>query len=413
MVHPHEARGVAEGLIRALRDGLQKSKALRQGLVGTYRLARLDADFVGVRLEGGDPGRAYIDALRDTFEPAARPDAALVLLRDDDAELPEVINPYVATKTWLLSQGIPSQSIRMSKATASPSNLQYILQDLSLALYAKLGGSPWTVLPSTPVAQEVVVGIAYSETQERFARRRRFMGIATVFSSDGTYILGASSPQCDYDDYPEVLADTVRRTIRRLATDQRWGKGDLVRLVVHMGKTLTRDDISSVSTAASAELVEGVRFETSFLQIRQAHPFVLFRPGAPGRRRWVDTLDGSFGQVQVGEAVPDRGTVLVLGRSRRLLSVTGPEQLKQEGGLPPSPLLVELHSDSTYKELGSLVRQVFQFTGLSWKSVRPISEPVTLLYPKLIARLVSRLSSHPDWSDDLMATYLLRSRWFL
>ncbi len=414
VVYPDGHRAAAEGLMRSIRDGLPRSRAFARGFVSTFRLSRLQLRFLAVPLDGAaDPGAVYLRALTETFDPSLKPDAAIVLLRDQDSDLPDSINPYVATKAWLLSQGIASQEIRLSKARETPNNLQYILQDLCVALYAKLGGSPWTVLPSTPLAREVVVGVAYSESSARFRERKRYMGIATVFSSDGTYILGASSPQCGYDEYPAVLADTVGRTMRRLAADQSWSRGDLVRLVFHMGKPLTRQDISTLKRVATSELVDGVEFETAFLNIRQRSPFVLADPSQTGRRQWVDTLDGRFGQANVGAGVPGRGVVVDLGRSRRLLCVTGPQQLKREGGAHPAPLLIDLHRDSSYTELHSLTRQVFQFTGLSWKSVRPISEPVTLSYPRLIARLVSRLSTHDAWSPDLINTHLLRSRWFL
>lgn len=87
--------------------------------------------------------------------------------------------------------------------------------------------------------------------------------------------------------------------------------------------------------------------------------------------------------------------------------------MKREGESVPHPLQIELHRRSTYTDLGSLVRQVFHFTGLSWRSMLPVTEPVTIYYPHLIARLLGRFSALPDWSDDLLDTHLRRSRWFL
>lgn len=61
----------------------------------------------------------------------------------------------------------------------------------------------------------------------------------------------------------------------------------------------------------------------------------------------------------------------------------------------------------------ALTRQVFHFTGLSWRSMLPVTEPVTIFYPHLIADKLTRLSSLPDWDDKLLDTRLRRSRWFL
>jgi hypothetical protein len=61
----------------------------------------------------------------------------------------------------------------------------------------------------------------------------------------------------------------------------------------------------------------------------------------------------------------------------------------------------------------ALTRQVFHFTGLSWRSMLPVTEPVTIFYPHLIADKLMRLSLLSDWDDKLLDTRLRRSRWFL
>jgi hypothetical protein len=124
-------------------------------------------------------------------------------------------------------------------------------------------------------------------------------------------------------------------------------------------------------------------------------------------------LEGGRGSAVVGVCAPPRGLMVDLGRSKRLLCVNGPLLMKREGESLPHPLLIELHSRSTYTDLSALARQVFHFTGLSWRSVLPVTKPVTLYYPHLIARLLGRLSALSDWSDDLLDTRLRRSRWFL
>jgi len=416
VVCPDECRSDVDQFVRRLRDGTTGNarNPFARGLVGTYRLTKLPTRFAAVPLTGvtRDVGARYVQALKRELGNEKPPDIALVVLRDEDAFVTSD-NPYLAAKAFLLRQGIPSQEVRLSKVRSAPSDLPYILRDIAVAMYAKLGGCPWTIRPTMPLTREVVIGMAHAEFGSRYSTRRRFMGITTVFNSDGAYLLAAGSPRCRYDEYPEVLANSVRDTLSRLATEQGWSAGDMVRLVFHSPKPLTGKEISRLALEAVATLGKEIQFESAFLTIETDHPLKVVAPHEKGRERFVDLLAGGRGRAMVGTCVPKRGTIVDLGRWKRLLCVNGPLLMKREGESLPQPLQIELHRSSTYTDLSALARQVFHFTGLSWRSMLPVTEPVTILYPHLIARMLGKLSALPDWSDDLLDTRLRRSRWFL
>jgi hypothetical protein len=287
------------------------------------------------------------------------------------------------------------------------------MEDLALAMYAKLGGCPWTVRPTLPLTREVVLGMAHAQFGGRYSPIRRLMGITTVFSSDGTYLLAAGSPRCKYEEYPEVLAASVKQILVRLAKEQSWTAGEVVRLIFHAPKPLKGGEIEAIARNAVRALGEGIQFESAFLTIETDHPFKLAAPSVRGRERFVELMAGGIGRALVGECVPERGTVVDLGQFKRLLCVNGPSLIKREGESIPQPLQIELHRESTYRDMTALTRQVFHFTGLSWGSMLPITQPVTLHYPYLIAQLIGRLSEVPGWSEALLDTQLRRSRWFL
>jgi hypothetical protein len=415
VVCPTEARDDVDRFVRRLRDGMATEGFARfgRGLVGTYRLTRLATRFAPVVLGAAtEIGQRYVDVLRDHLGKDRAPDVVLVAVRDEDAFV-ENDNPYLAAKAFLLAQGIPSQEVRTSVVRSRPSGLPYILENVAVAIYAKLGGCPWTIRPSLPLTKEVVIGMAHAEFGGRYSPLRRFMGITTVFSSDGTYLLAAGSPRCDYENYPEVLAASVRDTLGRLAKEQGWVAGDVVRLVFHSPKPLTGKEIETIANVAVRALGDGIQFESAFLTIETKHPFKVIAPQERGRDSFVERLDGTRGKAIVGECAPQRGLVIDLGRSKRLLCVNGPMLMKREGESIPQPLKITLHKSSTYSDMTALTRQVFHFTGLSWRSMLPVTEPVTIFYPHLIARLLARLSTRSDWSDDLLDTRLRRSRWFL
>ena len=113
--------------------------------------------------------------------------------------------------------GIPAQEIRVSKLAVSPYELQYILQNFTVALYAKMNGTPWTVNQDTTISDELVIGIGTSElSANRFDKRARYVGVTTVFRGDGNYLLGHVSKECTYDEYPQVLQDTTERILQEI-----------------------------------------------------------------------------------------------------------------------------------------------------------------------------------------------------
>lgn len=130
-------------------------------------------------------------------------------------------------------------------------------------------------------------------------------------------------------------------------------------------------------------------------------------------------LDKSQQGVNVKEGerkgiyAPERGTILQLGRYTRLLSTNGSKLIKRSSTPLPTPLLIHLHPKSTYYDLTYLSEQVLKFTSLSWKSLLPASDPVTIYYSELIAGLLARLQDVRGWSPAMLNIKLRASKWFL
>ena len=102
-----------------------------------------------------------------------------------------------------------------------------------------------------------------------------------------------------------------------------------------------------------------------------------------------------------------------LGANTRLLVTNGPPQMKRAVSPLPSPLLIHLHKRSTSKSLDALAEQILKFTSMTWRSTSPAAMPVTIYYSELIAGLLAKLRSVPDWSPALLNTRLRASKWFL
>jgi hypothetical protein len=334
------------------------------------------------------------------------PDAAIVVLLDNHTRLPDSENPYIHSKSLLLVAGIPVQEVRLATINQSKNELQYTLQNVTVALYAKMNGVPWTVDHDLTIHDELVIGVGTCELSgSRFTERQRFVGITTVFRGDGNYLLGNLSKDCTYDEYPSVLRDSTLSILQEIKNRNDWQPGDTVRLVFHAAKPLKDVDVANIIAECVAQVGNEQNVEFAFLTISHDHPFTM--------------LDKSQQGVSVKESerkgiyAPERGTILQLGRYTRLLSTNGSKLIKRSSTPLPTPLLIHLHPQSTYYDLTYLSEQVLKFTSLSWKSLLPASDPVTIYYSKLIAGLLARLQNVRGWSPAMLNIKLRASKWFL
>jgi argonaute-like protein implicated in RNA metabolism and viral defense len=411
VVSPNQCAGKVSQFIRTFRDGIQSELNSRfaKGFAGTFGLVNPQFVTCEVPTLGTSESRAadaYVKAIEDHLASASgQYDLALVVILDQHSNLPDLINPYLRGKAVLLMNGIPVQDVRLNTIIARPSSLQYTLQNLAVAMYAKMGGTPWTVAHDLTVDDEVVIGMGNVELSgSRFEQKQRFMGITTVFRGDGNYLLSNVSRVCRYDEYPGVLEVSMAEVLREVKKRNGWQDDDTVRVVFHAHKPLRRVEVATIVERCVREVGAKQNIQFAFLTVTHDHPFKV-----------LDTSQAGIAKVSGTKGVyaPNRGIIVQLGRYTRLLATNGPSQIKRDTSPLPSPLLIHLHRESTYVDLQYLPEQVLKFTSLTWRSTQPAYAPVTIYYSELIAALLSRLKEIPDWSPAVLNTKLRFSRWFL
>lgn len=346
----------------------------------------------------------YARAVEEHLARDADYQAALAVILDEEASLPDPVNPYLRAKAVLLMNGIPVQEARLSTLTKPPAYLQYTMQNIAVALYAKMGGVPWTVAHDLGVDDELVIGMGMAELSgSRFRERQRHMGITMVFRGDGNYLLANVAKACDYDEYPSVLRTATGDVLRDVKTRNGWRAGDTVRIVFHLNKPLKHIEMADIVTDAVSEMGREQTVEFAFLTVSHDHGFMLDSDQSG--------IQGKSGRK--ARFVPDRGTMAQVGQSTRLLCTNGPQQIKRVTTPLPAPLLVHLHQKSSYRDLAYLTEQALKFTSLTWRSTQPAYSPVTIYYSELIAELLARLQNVPGWSPAVLNSKLRTSRWFL
>lgn len=376
------------------------------GLIKTYRLQGKDIRFF---LADNSSASAYRkaaqEALASATTDAERWHLAYVQVNEASYDMWGDENPYLVTKAVFLAQQIPTQEFKIETSRRFGSGLDFILSNIALASYAKLGGTPWHLKVNSPMAHELVVGMGSASISDtRLGARERMVGITTLFTNEGRYLLGNMSHAVPFEDYGNAVVEMLSNAIERARTDMNWQKGDEVRLIFHSFKPLK--DIEARAVKAVAESLKDYQVEFAFLHIAHEHDTVLFDSDNAGAKSF------SAGMMK-GEFAPHRGTYLTLNRANAILALTGSREVKKPTDGLPYPVLLHLHRESTFTDMKYLAEQVYIFACHSWKSFDMSGMPVTIGYSQLIARLLGRLGALPHFSVDSIHGRLNRLRWFL
>ncbi|GAA1632426.1 Piwi domain-containing protein [Catellatospora bangladeshensis] len=406
IVTPRVHKGVVENFMTKFLYGVQGEKVFSQGFIRKYHLS--GCDWVMHAFDGGPTdAAAYRRACKDALQDG-NVDLAIVITSEAQTHLAGNDSPYLVAKSTFMGQGVPVQEVRIE--TVRQSKLAYPLNSIALACYAKLGGIPFVIAAPRALAHELVIGIGSAHVKAGGSDDvERIVGITTVFSSDGNYLLSNKSRDADYADYPQELLQSLTECIEDIKVRNAWQKGDELRLVFHVFKPLKDIEAVAVKNLVERLTREYAKVEFAFLHVSTDHDWVMFDRASNG----VANSWGPGGGPAKGHYVPDRGYAVPIGHREMLIAVGGPMDLKSAMHGAPRPLLLKLHRESTFTDIEYLARQVYRFTFMSWRNMYPSRIPVTIMYSDLIADLLGHLRYVKYWNLDAITTKLRSSRWFL
>lgn len=369
------------------------------GLVGRFRLQKPQVEFFEA---ANDSAAAYADAARNALSAAAARDQpwdlGLVQVQRSWKDRPANNSPYWSTKAAFLRRDVPVQALSAEMMGMPDFEYACALANASLATYAKLGGTPFLLKARPSTDHELVFGLgSHTHKEGRRGAGERVVGITTVFSSQGNYLLDARTAAVPFDRYPAELRDTLVAAVERVRTEEAWRASDTVRLVFHAFTQLRQETADAVIAAVASMGLSGVKF--AFLHVAEDHPYTLFDHSAPTGR---------------GAYAPERGQAMELSDHEWLLALTGRDQIRAAFQGIPDPVLLRLHEKSTFRDMRTLTRQVSDFACHSWRTYERARLPITLLYADEIAKQLAGLERTPGWDPETAVVgAVMRRPWFL
>ena len=274
---------------------------------------------------------------------------------------PDVNAPYWALKHAFLSRSMPIQVV--ATPTVSDRNvLKWSTSSIGLQIFAKLGGTPWNVRPTTERCLIVGIGQAHRDTA---SERARYFAYSVLTDSSGAFeevrVLATHS---DPDAYITAFSEGLRRIFADYS--DRFSS-----FAVHTPFTLRRRELETVAAALEAQSKEqSGSSQLVAMKFNDRNRFFAFATDHNTRMPHESAL------TQVS---PSEFLVWFEGRQYGKAAIH-----KMVGG--------PMHVQFIYPRTGSpadqraYLQDAINLSGANWRGFNAKSLPVSVYYAQLIAR---------------------------
>lgn len=304
---------------------------------------------------------------------------------------------YYRVKEKLLAQNIPSQCIETKKMLKAleddkgvdkygnqKKNFAYTLQNIAIAINAKLGGTPWRL--NVPEHKELIVGVGAFKNLEK---KVQYIGSAFSFDNTGAF----NSFEYFQKDQLKELAGSIENAIINFSKINNKPE----RLIIHYYKEMSLiNEFPHIENALNNLGLEDIPVYIVTINKTESEDFVLF--------------DG-----ENKDLLPFSGRYINLGNKTYLLCNNTRYENATFNHLDgfPFPVKIKIECPTNKSQpidtqiISDLIDQVYQFSRIYWKSVKQQNLPVTIKYPEMIAQILPYFTNTDPSSIDT------KHLWFL
>jgi hypothetical protein len=260
----------------------------------------------------------------------------------------------------------------------------YILENVALASYAKVGGTPWTVSTATN-ENNLILGVSRVQDYSK----QYLIGFVTLFANDGDFLfMNSRAPVISWEDYIQGLTELVTNAITEYENE----RGTPDSIIIHFHKNPGIKEIEAV--------------ENSLKAASKSIPYAILHLNEYTNSRLFDSNHYTY--------TPPKGLKVRLSVREVLLLLDGRVGESRNRIGVPRILSIRMDRRSTLDsaKFPELVQQVCDFAHINWRGFNAAAIPITLNYSKLIARTVIEIGTQ-NWNQIIAGGRLRDKAWFL
>ena len=310
---------------------------------------------------------------------------------------------YYKLKSYLINN-IPSQFMNyyvLSSKILPRNQLDFYTGNLLVQFISKLGGKPWVLNIDPERGSDIIIGTGATRVDNE-----NLFCFAMVFRKDGTMLWNEISPIIRREQYLIYLRDTVERVVKGFKENNPDWIVEKLTLHVSGKRPKIRDGEKEVLEDTIEELKgqdlisQDAKF--AILHLNETHPY------------WI--MGDSNNRYH-----PYEGTKVKLSSKRYLLALSQPHQGRYglEMVPPIKPLSVEIvshnwTSEEFYPSAHEILDEIYYLSKMNWRGFRGRNLPVTVNYPKLVARIIANVNRYSGYQINTENNRPLQTTpWFL
>ena len=293
-----------------------------------------------------------------------KPDIVIVVLEENHKKLGVKQSPYYYCKAKLIGQGIPSQEILIERIKDIN---EFILNNISLNIYAKIGGTAWTIEKIEREKQEYIIGISSCYDKSK----NKIFGVSQIFEYNGNYVVTDCTPLTDMREYEEAFEKYLENTLKSALFGENANKKEY-RLIFHINKAPSNKyEIKAINNVLNK--FDEYNISYAIVHLNYNHNFRIFNNEGKENNR--------------------KGVYINIDDNKALLNLSDKSV---------NPLLIDVDTRSTFKYKDYITKQIYWFCHLSFRSFIPSKRTVTMQYPYLISRLTNEIKQIDGWDYELL-----------
>ena len=289
---------------------------------------------------------------------------------------PEKHSIYYKIKELLLKRDIMSQAIDTNKFNEK--NFGLSMTNIGIAMTAKLGGVPWKLSKETD--RDLIIGFGAYKSKKTGVP---YIGSAFCFDNMGIFQ--------EFDCWPAKQEWALHTTLAEAISRYREKNSNVERVIIHYFKQMRQRELRKIE-----ELIDDLDAKVPLIVVR-----------------FNSSFNNSELIINAGHEkyLPENGCYVRLKNHTYLLYINSNESGNKCNDAP-FPLKLSLQSnraglfdDSDLVE--RLMKQVYEFSLLHWRSIKQPRIPVTVSYPRIVAEVF------PHFKSNVMPDVARRRLWFL